>query len=544
MSLRLRLMAAFAYVLILVLGAIEVPFALSIRSRIDSEVRAQAVNEAHLIAASASGRMDDPDALDRLAARAAEDLGARVIVVDGAGRLAADSAGPGLRGSSYASREEIDAVLATGRAVQGKRRSETIGETLLYTAVPVIDEGRRSGAVRVTQSTAAIDDRVRRDVRALAAIGAAALLFGLALAWVLAGSLARPLRGLAAAARRAGSGDLDARAELSGPAEQRDVAAAFNQMVARLGTVLAAQREFVGNASHQLRTPLTGLRLRLEAASLRAADPALERELAEAEHETVRLAKLLDGLLMLAREGESTVPARPVDLASAASAAADRWLAHGREIAVAGEGRPAALASEGDLATILDSLVENALLYTTPDSEISIEWGGGDAFAFVAVLDRGPGIAEGEEEAVFERFRRGSAGLGVTPGTGLGLAIARTLAAGGRGGGRAMKATILLLVSGVVLAAALGFAAHVVAQDTIGLPAVSLEGGRPLAPQEARERATETETETEPETETRPTTETEVRTDNSGPGSSSSGPGSGEPGDDSGGRGRGGGGDD
>ena len=58
MSLRLRLMAAFAYVLVLVLGAIEIPFALSIRSRIDAEVRAQAVNEAHLIAASASGRLD------------------------------------------------------------------------------------------------------------------------------------------------------------------------------------------------------------------------------------------------------------------------------------------------------------------------------------------------------------------------------------------------------------------------------------------------------------------------------------------------------
>src|SRR5918994_1603623 len=325
MSLRLRLMAAFAYVLVLVLGAIEVPFALSIRSRIDSEVRAQAANEAHLIAATASGRMDEPAALDGLVARAAQDLGGRGIVVDARGRLVADSAGPGLRGTSYAARDEIDAVLATGRAVQGKRRSETVGETLLYTAVPVIDEGRRTGAVRVTQSTAAIDDRVRRDMLALVAIGLAALVFGLALAWVLAGSLARPLRGLAAAARRAGSGDLDARAEPVGPAEQREVATAFNQMVERLGTVLAAQREFVGNASHQLRTPLTGLRLRLEAASFRSGDPELERELAEAEHEAVRLAKLLDGLLTLAREGESKVPARPVDLGAAASAAGDRW---------------------------------------------------------------------------------------------------------------------------------------------------------------------------------------------------------------------------
>jgi two-component system, OmpR family, sensor kinase len=429
MSLRLRLMAAFAYVLVLVLGAIEVPFALSIRSRIDSEVRAQAVNEAHLIAATASGRMDDPAQLDRLAKRAARDLGGRVIVVNGFGRLLADSAGTGLRGASYAEREEVELVLATGRAVQGERTSATLGERLLYTAVPVIDEGTRSGAVRVTQSTAAIDDRVRRDVLALVGIGVAALAFGLVLAWVVAGSLARPLRGLAAAARRAGAGDLDTRAEPAGPAEQREVAVAFNQMVERLGTVLAAQREFVGNASHQLRTPLTGLRLRLEAASLRAADPELERELAEAERETVRLAKLLDGLLTLAREGEATVPARPVDLAAAAAGAADRWLLHGREIELVGGGQAHALASEGDVATILDSILENALAYSPAQAEIIIDWGADRASAFLAVLDRGPGIEPGEEQAVFERFRRGSASRAGAAGTGLGLAIARTLAA-------------------------------------------------------------------------------------------------------------------
>jgi two-component system, OmpR family, sensor kinase len=429
MSLRLRLVAAFAYVLVLVLGAIEIPFALSIRSRIDAEVRAQAVNEAHLIAASASGRLGRPRLLDQLVNRAAGDLGGRVIVVDGQGELLSDSAGTGLRGSSYADRAEIAAVLASGRAVQGKRRSDTLGQQLLYTAVPIVGEGVRVGAVRVTQSTDAIDTRVRRDVLALAGIGVAALLFGLALAWVLAGSLSRPLRGLAGAARRAGAGDLDSRAPLAGPSEQREVAAAFNQMVERLGTVLAAQREFVGNASHQLRTPLTGLRLRLEAASLRAADPALERDLAAAEQEVVRLAKLLDGLLTLAREGGTAPSAHPVDLAAAAARAADRWLAHGRDIDVSGDRPAVALATEDDVATILDSLVGNALAYSPPGTPVAIEWGSEAGRAYLAVLDRGPGIAPGEEEAVFERFRRGAASHGGPSGTGLGLAIARTLAA-------------------------------------------------------------------------------------------------------------------
>jgi hypothetical protein len=100
-----------------------------------------------------------------------------------------------------------------------------------------------------------------------------------------------------------------------------------------------------------------------------------------------------------------------------------------------------------------------------------------------------------------------------------------------------VRAGVVLAVLGVVLAAALGFAAHVVAQDTIGLPAVSLQGGRPLAPEEARPSTT-TKTEhatTEQETETETETHTRTVGDNGG---SSSGPGSGEPGDDSSGHGR------
>lgn len=101
-----------------------------------------------------------------------------------------------------------------------------------------------------------------------------------------------------------------------------------------------------------------------------------------------------------------------------------------------------------------------------------------------------------------------------------------------------MRWAALLAVTGAVLAAALGYAAHVVAQDTIGLPAVTLEGGRPLAPEEARRAAEDRKTTTPTETETRQTTttETETRTDNSGRGSSSSGSGSG---DDRSGRGGG-----
>ena len=431
MSLRLRLLAAFAYVLVLVLAAIEIPFALSVSDRVNAEVRSHAANQAHLVAASASRRVARSGTLERLVDRAARELGGRIIVVDARGRLVADSAGDRLLGSSYADRPEIRSVLRTGRVAQGTRHSTTLGQDLLFTTVPVVSGGRRVGAVRLTQSAEPIGERVRRDVLVLAGVGAAALVLGLTLAWLLAGSLSRPLRALADTARRIGAGDLAARAPEGGPAEQREVAAAFNEMTARLAAALEAQREFVANASHQLRTPLTGLRLRLEAAGLKADDAALERELEAAEREVDRLARLLAGLLALARGSADASTARPVALGAAAARARERWLAPAQQADVEIElvgGEVYALASDEDVATALDNLIENALAYGRRGTQVTIEWARRGDEAVVAVADEGPGLEPGEEERVFERFRRGRAGRGGPDGTGLGLAIVRTLA--------------------------------------------------------------------------------------------------------------------
>jgi two-component system, OmpR family, sensor kinase len=100
--------------------------------------------------------------------------------------------------------------------------------------------------------------------------------------------VARPINALAGVARRMAGGELDARAEPKGSSEQIEVATAFNEMAGRLAAVLESQRAFVADAFHQLRTPLTGLRLRLEAAAARSGRAAGE-ELEAAERETERL---------------------------------------------------------------------------------------------------------------------------------------------------------------------------------------------------------------------------------------------------------------
>jgi len=433
-SLRLRLLAAFAYVLVLVLIALEIPLVLSLSNRVDNEVRSQAAAQAQVVAAAASARLEDRAQLERVVEQVGRDLGARVLVVDSRGTPLADS--EGLRNERYADRPEIAAALA-GRAGQGTRHSETLGEDLLYTAVPIFDQGRTIGAVRVTQSNAAVGERVRRNVLVVIGVGLAALGLGLGLAWILAGSLARPLRALALTARRVEDGELAARADVTGAREQQEVALAFNDMTERLESAIEAQREFVGNASHQLRTPLTGLRLRLEAAGLKAKDPAVVHELQLAEAEVQRLTRLLNSLLTLAREGDRPTPRAPVSLRQAAAAAHERWLARveasDHRLELDGDADVSVRAGEEDVAITLDNLIENALVYSPSGTTITISWSGNGR---LAVLDEGPGVSPGEERQVFERFRRGRADH---PGTGLGLAIVDTLAR--RWGGSASIAT-------------------------------------------------------------------------------------------------------
>jgi two-component system, OmpR family, sensor kinase len=202
-------------------------------------------------------------------------------------------------------------------------------------------------------------------------------------------------------------------------------------MTERLARALRAQQEFVANASHQLRTPLTGLRLRLESAGLKAGDPSVERDLAAAEAETERLARLLTELLTLARERQRP-PAQALELASVVAEAHERWEARaersGHELRLGATAAGPVSATEDDLAAVLDNLIENALNYAPPGTEVTLESGTGGDVAWLAVLDRGPGLGPEEGERVFDRFYRGSASSSGAAGTGLGLPVVEALA--------------------------------------------------------------------------------------------------------------------
>ena len=404
------------------------PLALSLRDRVDSEVKGQARSQAEVVATSATEFVSPPQAvpLRRIAEKSAESVRGRVIVVNAAGQLLADSAGTKL-GRSYDDRPEVEAALA-GHGEQITRNSETLGEEILATSVPVLDRGRPIGAVRITQSIDAVHKAVKTSILDIAALAGVVLLLGLIAGALIAQQIARPIRRLDGAARRVAEGDLDTSVAVEGSAEQRSLARAFNEMTQRIKRLLRVQQDFVADASHQLRTPLTGLRLRLENLAERfRGDRPTERELDAAMGEIDRLSLIVDELLILSRAGEHEMPGERIDLGRAIGRAAERWRAaaaeRGIELDTVTEEPAEGWCAGPDLERSLDSLVENALTYSPAGTTVTLRCGPGR----IAILDEGPGLAPGEEEAVFERFSRGSAGRQGAKGTGLGLAIAREL---------------------------------------------------------------------------------------------------------------------
>jgi signal transduction histidine kinase len=315
-------------------------------------------------------------------------------------------------------------------------------------AMPVAGQGTLAytmvGTVILARSTKSLDHEILAlwvilgSIAAVAMIAAALVAFGLA-RWV-----SRPLKGLDAAARRLADGDLAIRAKVgSGPPELRRLGTTFNTMAGRLEALVHGNRAVIADVSHQLRTPLAALRLRLD---LLAADtdPDTGHELAGALDELARLSRLVDGLLTVAR-AENVVPVpTAVDVAEMTRERVVAWhpVADDRSIVLVattagsgsglgsalGVGRSAggpvlAWIGEGHLEQILDNLIANALDALHPGNLVRLTTSATAAGVRITVADNGPGMSAGDRERAFLRFTTSSPN-----GTGLGLAIVHRLA--------------------------------------------------------------------------------------------------------------------
>jgi signal transduction histidine kinase len=429
LSLRTRLLLGAGYLLVLAILAFEVPLAISLDRRVHAEVQSQARSQADVLAATASDLLapGERPGLQALVRRVAKLVRGRVVVVDANARVVADSAGAEPLDQRF-DRPEIAQALA-GHAAQLTRSSKTLDARILATTAPLLQRGRITGAVRVTQSVAATDRAVRRVVLNLAAIGVAVLLIGLFVGTIIARAITRPMKHLQDSAEQIAAGSLEVRAPVEGSSEQRSLARSFNDMTDRLSRALAAQKQFIADASHQLRTPLAGLRLRIEEAQAAGVSDAAGVEIRQGTLEIDRLARTIDELLILSSAGEREMQPETVDTVEAAEAAHARWsrYADARSITLMLDAEPPGdqiACSRADLDMAIDALLENALHYSPAHTTVTVSC----RDASIEVRDEGAGLEPGEEEQVFERFRRGSAGTSGPKGSGLGLPIARALA--------------------------------------------------------------------------------------------------------------------
>jgi signal transduction histidine kinase len=429
-----RLLAGFLAVTVLLLAVLEIPlgitYARNERQDLTLKVERDAVTFASLASdALRPGGTGDFGALRRLADDYAQETGGRVVLVGRNGRARIDTAPEFGEGRDFSTRPEIVQALR-GEVSSGVRHSETLGTNLLYVAVPVASGGRIHGAARITYPTSTVDDRVRRYWLVLAAIAgvviAAAAIVGLTLArWIT-----KPLRDVERAAAAFGAGELEARAPAEGPPEVRDLAHAFNETAAKLQQLLHSQEAFVADASHQLRTPLTALRLRLE-----NLEPELEPEgresLAGAQAEVERLSGLVDGLLALARSEASEEGAGALDLGALVRSRAEAWSALlderevGLDVDTGADGPVIVRAAESRLEQVLDNLLSNALEVSPPGARIRVAAQRNGPRVELHVTDEGPGMTEAERARAFDRFWRAGGG----DGSGLGLAIVQRLVA-------------------------------------------------------------------------------------------------------------------
>ncbi|MGH3188147.1 MAG: ATP-binding protein [Streptosporangiaceae bacterium] len=303
-------------------------------------------------------------------------------------------------------------------------------DSRVIAAFPVYAPGEAPvlGAVVLARSTVPLDNDIRGVWILFGSISLVAMILATMFATAFARWVSRPLKGLDAAALRLADGDLASRAVVhSGPPELRRLGTTFNTMAGRLEALVHGHRAVIADVSHQLRTPLAALRLRLDLLAAES-DPATSAELGGALDELARLSRLVDGLLAVAR-AENVVPVpAAIDVAEVARERMVAWhpVADDRNIvlATAPAGGPVlAWIGEGHLEQILDNLIANALDALSPGDQVVVRAMATQSGARLTVSDNGPGMTAEERERAFLRFSTSNPN-----GTGLGLAIVHRLA--------------------------------------------------------------------------------------------------------------------
>ncbi|MGY1724218.1 sensor histidine kinase [Blastococcus sp. SYSU DS0533] len=303
-----------------------------------------------------------------------------------------------------------------------------------YLAVPVALEGDPARGV-VVVAYFADQERQAADetARLMLGVGAVTVLLAAAGAWVVAGRVLAPVRAVAATAQGITETDLTGRIPVEGrPADElTDLAVAVNAMLDRVEGGVAAQRRFLDDAGHELRTPITIVRGHLEV--LDPADPEDVRQtVALVDDELERMNRMVSELLLLARaEQPEFVRLQPVDVAEVTADVFGKVRRLGdRDWQLGAVARADLLLDPQRLTQAVVALADNAVQHTGAGDRIVLGSRLSGDRLLVWVDDTGPGIPPADQERVFDRFARGSTAARRSDGAGLGLAIVRAIAAG------------------------------------------------------------------------------------------------------------------
>jgi len=433
-----RLIFSFLSLTLLVLLGLEIPLAFTYASDETQTVQRVYEREAAVLAdlVEEEIRLQRSDGLPLLAVEYSRLTDGPVLILDNRGKVLA-SAPLSAAGRLTAGEQRDVRTALDGRRVTSEVHSNLIDGRSFSIAVPAASGSTVVGVVHMSVPADNVAEVVGHVVAALALGAMAVLALVAGIGFALARWTTRPIRQLEKATDRLAAGVLDTQAATNiGPPELRQLSATFNHTAKRLQLLIDQQRGFAADASHQLRTPLTALRLRLENLEPDLAGgglPNLEAAITEID----RLGSMVEQLLSLARLEDGGVTPAAVDLDEVVAGRVAHWgplaASAGARITVAGSPAGEVMALPGALDQILDNLLANALRVSPPGGTITVyrhcraRPGQPPAVGDVVlrVLDQGPGMTPEQRRQALNRFwRKPGAGK---DGSGLGLAIVARL---------------------------------------------------------------------------------------------------------------------
>jgi signal transduction histidine kinase len=420
-SLRRRLAfgyAGIALLTVLVLGAVlAVALPPFFRGLEQDYLRASTADAVHRLQEAGGVGPENANAISAEVIRIAEANRVRVRIYDRGGRLIADS-GPGQLPANPSPAALTSPIT--------NRTGQPVGEIEL-TGGPRAGSGLASSIAL-----------------AWAIAGLLAVVVSAVAGYLLARRVSGPIADLTRVSAEMARGDLSVRATVAGDAETQQLASAFNEMADGIEETLGSLERFVGDAAHEIGTPLTALQADLELARDDPADPRvpelLDRSLTHAE----RIRRLTRDLLVLSRleSAGGVSEMQRVDLAETAGAAMDAIASRAEQADVdmvletaPADASPGALTVAGDpsaLARVLSNLLDNAVKFTPAGGTVTLSLAREGRVAVMRVADTGRGISAEDLPHVFDRFHRARDAASV-PGSGLGLSIAKAIVDAHRG---------------------------------------------------------------------------------------------------------------